>query len=137
MKIVNQKEFEQIEEHSMILDRVTPVTNDSTDLYQAFLTYFQPACEDIGKLIGVQDFRGGYDDMPLLYAYILHLDKTTEEGKRAIIDAHTIAFRWEAANAYCNHESNKLGWKPSIWWKWCWQQWESGAQGATEETPEV
>lgn len=70
--------------------------------------------------------------MTSFYVYNLTLDETTEEGKQKILDAHTTAFRWSAANDLCNHEANKLGWKPSKLWKWCWEQWDNGARNGVE-----
>ena len=138
MKIINQRAFEEQQEYDMVVENATPMTTDTTDLYQTFVDYFQPTCVEIGSLIGVLNFRGGYEDMTSLYVYILTLDKTTEEGKQKILDAHTIAFRWSAANDFCNHEANKLGWKPSKWWKWCWEQWDNGARNGVEaSTPKA
>lgn len=125
MKIISQAEFEENEQYEKLVDQATPINTDPTELYGVFKDYFQPACQDIGVLIGFLNFRGGYEDMPAFYMYILTLDKTTDEGKQKILDAHTLAIRWEAANSFCIHESNKLGWKPSRWWKWCWEQWDA------------
>lgn len=98
---------------------------DPADLLAAFNNYFKPACDDIAKMIDVESFKGGFDEMPLLYQYILGIDTSTDEGKKKMLKAHTLAIRWEAADAYCKHESEKLRWKPAEWWKFCWAQAEA------------
>ena len=73
-------------------------------------------------MIGVEDFRGGFDEIQQLYRYVLEIDASTDEGKKKLLDAHTLAIQWEAADAYCKHEASKLRWKPAQWWKFCWAQ---------------
>jgi len=128
-RIISKAELQEQIASQRFDGEVTPQSTDTADLIAAFNNYFKPACQSIGAMISVEDFRGGFDEMPLLYQYILSIDKTTEEGKRKLLDAHTEAIRWEAANASCVHESDKLRWKPSRWWKFCWEQ--DGKEEAT------
>lgn len=101
---------------------VTPMTTDPSELLTVFNTYFKPICQAIGQIICVEDFKGGFDEIQKLYKYILEIDASTDEGKKKLLDAHTLAIQWEAADAYCKHEASKLHWKPAQWWKFCWAQ---------------
>jgi len=104
---------------------VTPMTTDPTELLFAFNTYFKPTCDAIAKMIGVENFKGGFDEIQQLYRYVLEIDASTDEGKQRLLNAHTLAIQWEAADAYCKHEAEKLRWKPAEWWKFCWTQAEA------------
>lgn len=57
------------------------MTTDTTELLFAFNTYFKPTCDAIGKMIGVENFRGGFDEIQQLYRYVLEIDASTDEGK--------------------------------------------------------
>lgn len=126
-KIISKKELEQQILKQRFESEVTPMITDTTELLLAFNSYFKPTCEQIGMLIGVDNFKGGFDEIPKLYEFILKLDTTTTEGLQKLLTAHTLAIKWEASDSYCKHESNKLRWKPAEWWKFCWQQAEENA----------
>ena len=104
---------------------VTPMKTDPSELLTAFNTYFKPTCQAIGQMIGVENFKGGFDEIQQLYRYVLEIDVSTDEGKQRLLSAHTLAIQWEAADAYCKHEAEKLRWKPAEWWKFCWAQAEA------------
>lgn len=124
MKIVSQKLFEDLEAMERVQLAVEPVTNDETDLITAFTQYFKPTCQEIGALIGVLDFRGGYENMMSLNQYILDQDINTPEGQKNILRAQTLAIKWQAANSLCNHEATKLGWKLPKWFVEMWSRYD-------------
>lgn len=41
---------------------VTPQSTDTADLIAVFNNYFKPACQSIGAMIGVEEFRDGFDN---------------------------------------------------------------------------
>lgn len=121
-RIISKAQLDQWMLESRFENEVTPLTTDTTKLLDIFNKHFKPICKNIGQMLNIENFRGGFDEIQELYKYILELDSSTEDGKRQIIAAHTLAVQWEAADAYCKHEASKLRWKPAEWWKYCWAQ---------------
>ena len=82
-RLISKEELDNQTFRARFESEVTPMTTDTDELILAFTEYFKPVCEDIGRLIGKSDFKGGFDEMPLLYQYILtSIDTSTDEGKR-------------------------------------------------------
>ena len=72
--------------------------------------YFRQICGEIGALMGVEDFKGGYEDMPVFYA---HESYKTDKGMQ-------LAIAWSGCNDFCNHEAAKIGLGSPAWWYKCW-----------------
>lgn len=84
---------------------------DTTD-FDLACGYFKQICGDIGKLMGEENFKGGYDDMPRFYA---HPTYKTAQGMQ-------LAIAWAGANEFCNHEAKKLNLDSPQWWYKCWSE---------------
>lgn len=88
---------------------VTPKTTDQTEFNQA-CEQFKAICHQIGQLINVEDFKGGFDEILLFQ----NSDKSmTNEGL-------ALAIKWTAANSLCTYLASKLGIGQPEWWKICW-----------------
>lgn len=104
-KIISKEQLKQQIFEGRFESEVTPMTTDTTELLMAFNMYFKPTCDAIGKMIGAESFKGGFDEIQQLYRYVLEIDASTDEGKQRLLNAHTLAIQWEAADAYCKHEA--------------------------------
>jgi len=82
---------------------------DRTD-FDAACTMFRAVCTDIGALLGVEDFRGGFDEMQ---AFQSSESFNTMPGMR-------LAIEWSAANELCKYEGAKIGLGQPQWWHECW-----------------
>ena len=82
----------------------------STEEFDRACEYFRQICGEIGDLMGVENFRGGYDDMPVFYAHDAY---KTDKGMQ-------LAIAWSGCNDFCNHEAAKLGLGSPEWWYKCW-----------------
>lgn len=87
-----------------------PSIEQDTTAFNTACGYFRQICGEIGDLMGVSDFRGGYDDMPVFYA---HESYKTDKGMQ-------LAIAWSGCNDFCNHEASKLGIGSPDWWYRCW-----------------
>lgn len=72
---------------------------------------FRAVCTDIGALLGVEDFRGGFDEMQTFQASEMF---NTMPGLR-------LAIEWSAANELCKYEGAKIGLGQPDWWHECWK----------------
>lgn len=107
MKIYTQKEWE---------GQKKTVTKDTADFEYACM-YFRQICGEIGKLIGNNDFKGGYDDMTVFYEHDAY---KTDKGMQ-------LAIAWSGCNDLCKYEAGKLGIDSPEWWYRCWQS-QTGQQ---------
>jgi len=121
-KVILAKDVPEKTKQDKLAALITPLSKDSSKLLEVFDTYFKPVCQDIKNFLEVDEFKGGFDEMQLLNKYILSLDYSTAEGKQKTAEAHTLAIRWEAADALCNYEASKLRLDPGEWWKMCWNK---------------
>ena len=103
MKTYTKEEWE-------IIERTNKKEQNTTD-FETACAYFRQICGEIGALMGEQNFRGGYEDMPRFYA---HPSYKTSEGL-------ALATAWGGCNDFCNHEAKKLGIGSPDWWHKCWQ----------------
>ena len=87
-----------------------PEPVDTTDFDNA-CAMFRSVCGDIGALIGVTDFRGGFDDM---VTFQQSAQFNTLEGLH-------LGMEWSAANELCKYEGSKIGLGQPEWWKKCWK----------------
>ena len=83
---------------------------DRTD-FDAACTMFRAVCTDICTLLGVEDFRGGFDEMQ---AFQSSESFNTMPGLR-------LAIEWSAANELCKYEGAKIGLGQPQWWHECWK----------------
>lgn len=84
---------------------------DRTD-FDASCVTFRAVCAQIGEAIGVQNFRGGFDEMS---AFSAHPVSDTLAGVK-------LAVAWSAANELCVYEGRKIGLGQPDWWYDCWKQ---------------
>ena len=83
---------------------------DRTD-FDAACTMFRAVCTNIGTLLGVEDFRGGFDEMQTFQS---SESFNTMPGLR-------LAIEWSAANELCKYEGAKIGLGQPQWWHECWK----------------
>ena len=87
-----------------------PEPPDMTD-FNAACASFRQVCAEIGQLIGVQNFKGGFDEMAEFQA-----------SQAAYTDTGVIlALRWGAADKLCTYEGGKVGLGQPEWWYKCWE----------------
>ena len=80
--------------------------------FNAACAQFRAVCGQIGEAIGVQDFRGGFDEMS---AFSAHPVSDTLAGVK-------LAVAWSAANELCIYEAKKIGIGQPAWWYDCWME---------------
>lgn len=83
---------------------------DRTDFDNA-CSLFRSVCAQIGAMLGVEDFRGGFDEMTAFQQ---------SEAFRTLEGLH-IAIEWSAANELCKYEGAKIGFGQPQWWYECWK----------------
>lgn len=87
-----------------------PSTIKNTTAFDTACEYFRQICGEIGFMIGDDNFKGGYDDMPIFYA---HESYKTDRGMQ-------LAIAWSGCNDLCKYEASKLGIGSPEWWYRCW-----------------
>ena len=87
---------------------------DRADFDAACLA-FRVICHQIGAAIGVDDFRGGFDEMS---AFSAHPVSDTLAGVK-------LAVAWSAAKELCVYEGRKIGLGQPDWWYDCWKDTEA------------
>lgn len=70
---------------------------------------FRETCTRIGEVLGIHNFRGGYDE-------ILSINKTQQTKLRR----EGLLERLTFVNSFCNHEANKVNMEAPKWWYHCW-----------------
>lgn len=83
---------------------------DRTDFDNA-CSLFRSVCAQIGAMLGVEDFRGGFEEMTAFQQ---------SESFRTLEGLH-IAIEWSAANELCKYEGAKIGLGQPQWWHECWK----------------
>lgn len=79
--------------------------------FEAACQNFRQVCAEIQQAIGVEDFKGGFDEM--LVFQNSPIAQTTE--------GLALAMRWSAANSLCTYIADrKLKIGQPAWWKRCW-----------------
>ena len=102
MKIYTQNEWKNMEKSAL---------KNTADFDKA-CNQFRQICNEIGILIGNNDFHGGYDDMVGFYE---HESYKTNKGLQ-------LAIAWSGCNDLCKYEAGKLGIGSPEWWYRCWQR---------------
>jgi len=106
-----------------------PQNTDMTKFNEA-CRIFRGICGEIGELLGIQNFLGGYDDL-------LNVKDderlSTKEGQHLINMINL-------ANSQCLHEARKIGLSSPDWFYMCWgikknNDVEEGLAPAEEEQP--
>lgn len=87
----------------------TPYTPDYTSLDEA-CGLFRLVCDAIAVALGVETFRGGFDEL---------LSLTTEQHD--IIRVAGLTDRLSLLDRLCNHEAGKVGMEAPAWWYRCWE----------------
>ena len=83
---------------------------DRTDFDNA-CAMFRAVCSKIGAMLGVEDFRGGFDEMLIFQQ---------SETFKTLEGLH-LAMEWSAANELCKYEGAKIGLGQPQWWHECWK----------------
>ena len=91
-------------------DDPTPDVGGTEDFENA-CAQFRQVCAEIGTLIGVENFRGGFEDMPVFYA---HPSYRTIQGL-------CLATAWKGLDTLCTYEGSKIGLGQPQWWYRCWE----------------
>jgi hypothetical protein len=96
---------------------ITDDGSEWTDVEQAFRVLdccdrFRAVCEQIGTFIGVETFRGGYDEIPLL--------ANSQAAQDNPVQALMLGQLWQAADDECNYKAEVRGIPRPRWWYCCW-----------------
>lgn len=86
-----------------------PHTPDYTTL-EGSCGLFRAVCGEIEVALGIENFRGGFDELLAL---------TPEQHD--IIRGAGLTDRLNLADRLCNHEANKVGLQSPAWWYRCWE----------------
>ena len=119
MKFISKKQIQEQQQALMIQNQQNIINSnklvrfsedlDLTDFNNA-CQIFRDVCGQIGQLIGVEDFHGGYDEL------LANFDKSelnTEQGK-------ILKEKLNLANSLCIHEGKKVGLPAPDWFFKCW-----------------
>jgi len=85
------------------------LTIDVSD-FEAACVQFRETCAQIGNLIGVEDFRGGFEEM----------ETFRQSEVSSTLEGFALAIRWLAADKLATYEGAKLGYDQPSWWYKCW-----------------
>jgi hypothetical protein len=85
--------------------------SEAVQEFESACADFRQVCAEIGELIGVSDFHGGYDDMPVFYS---HSSYRTIQGL-------CLAMAWSGCNERCVYTGSKVGYGQPAWWYKCWE----------------
>lgn len=83
-----------------------------TEAFNNACAMFRSVCENIGILIGVTDFRGGFGDM----------ETFRDSPQFHTLEGLQLAMEWCASNEQCKYEGAKIGLGQPDWWNRCWQK---------------
>ena len=91
-----------------------PVIDNSEKIAELNTAYsaFRSICAEIGTLLGVENFTGGFDEMT---AFENNEAAATPEGI-------ALSIKWIAADKLCTYLASKLGIGQPDWWYQCWEQ---------------
>lgn len=93
-----------------------PPGPDMTDFNNA-CQKFRQVCTAIGVLIGVSDFKGGFDEM----------EEFQNSEASGTMDGIRLAIAWSASNELCKYEGSKVGLGQPDWWYKCWEEQSSSS----------
>ena len=82
-----------------------------TEAFNNACAMFRAVCSEIGAMLGVEDFRGGFDEMLIFQQ---------SETFKTLEGLH-LAMEWSAANELCKYEGAKIGFGQPDWWYECWK----------------
>ena len=102
-----------------------PVQDDSK--FRLVCEQFRGLCAQIGRFIGIEDFRGGFDE----YATFINSPAAQQNMEVALM----YAVQWSAMNELCKYEGMKNGLGQPDWWYRCWELANEG-QNPQEESSE-
>lgn len=71
---------------------------------------FRAVCADIGALLGIENFRGGFEEVTAF----------SELPQFKTLDGLHLAMEWSAANELCKYEGAKIGLGQPEWFYKCW-----------------
>lgn len=112
IKILSKETFEDVKLINKLKADYTPDTSTQViEEFEAACQNFRQVCAEIQQAIGVEDFKGGFDEM--LVFQNSPIAQTTE--------GLALAMRWSAANSLCTYIADrKLKIGQPAWWKRCW-----------------
>lgn len=83
-----------------------------TSLFDSACANFRQVCSMIGEFIGVENFRGGFDE------YTIFIQSEAAQSNPS--QASLLASMWCGVNEYAKYEGVKLGYGQPEWWYRCW-----------------
>ena len=98
---------------------ITPRETDPTEFNES-CEQFRTLCHTIGQVISDESFKGGFDEIPKLFAFISKLDLTSTEDLIIYAQTTQLVFSWIALNESCKYLGSKLGYGQPEWWYQCW-----------------
>lgn len=110
--VMLKKKSEAEKEEKEFMKLTSPrVTATEREDYEQCLSRFRAVCMQVRQLIGVPDFRGGYDEWRKLA-----LDPEWVNNS----ELTRLSRQCDAINLETNYEAGKLGIISPDWWKECW-----------------
>lgn len=128
MNIKSKKTIDQ--ENLVMLARSTSAKVESARLVvfdkNCDMTAFNKACEgfrnlcfQIGSLLGIENFTGGYDEIEDLKKSIV--SKIDQYDTAILVKILIVFVELISADLNCNNEADKIGLYGSSWWYKCWE----------------
>lgn len=114
---------------------VTPRETDPTEFNES-CEQFRTLCHTIGQIIGDDSFKGGFDEISKLFAFISKLDLTSTQDLIIYAQTTQLVFSWIALNESCKYLGSKLGYNQPAWWYQCWSMETNESQQDGEEIVE-
>ena len=91
--------------------RKSNIVQKNTEDFDNACMQFRQVCNQIKQLLGLQEFKGGFDQMAIFQA----------SEKANTIEGIGLAMKWSALNQLCKYQGNKLGYGQPQWWYKCWE----------------
>lgn len=119
LKIKSPEEMRKQAFEEKLNTLVTPRESDPTEFNES-CEQFRTLCHTIGRIIGDDSFKGGFDEIPKLFAFISNLDLTSTQDLIIYAQTTQLVFSWIALNESCKYLGSKLGYNQPAWWYQCW-----------------
>ena len=101
----------------------TPVPPSTEDFDKACMQ-FKQVCAQIALATGIEDFKGGFDEMVAFQ----------QSAVFGTLQGVQLATAWSAADKLCTYEASKIGIGQPEWWYKCWEEASIEPEENSEET---
>lgn len=108
----NMQEGDRLATEQEIQDHLADNDEVDTSLFDSACANFRQVCSMIGEFIGVENFRGGFDE------YTIFIQSEAAQSNPS--QASLLASMWCGVNEYAKYEGSKLGYGQPEWWYRCW-----------------